>query len=317
MRGLKKCAVGAAALFMLFSLCSCSAPEKGGESGKISVVASSFVQYDFARAVAGDSADIKLLLKPGEETHTYDPTPADMIAIAECDVFLYGGGESDEWIERVLDSVDTGGKQMVAMMDVCEALEEESGEGMQTGHGEHEHGETEYDEHIWTSPKNAADIVSAVCSALCAADAENAEKYTENAAAYREKILALDGEFRDIAENSRQNTLIFGDRFPLLYFVREYGLDYYAAFPGCASNAEPSARTVAFLIDRVRAEEIPVVFKIELSNGRTAAAIAESAGARVETFYTCQNISRSDFDAGETYLSLMNRNIEPLKEALG
>lgn len=316
MSGIKRAAAGLAALCLLLSLCACSGGGEHKDDGKVTVVASAFVQYDFARAVAGERAEIKLLLKPGEEAHTYDPTPADMIAIADCDVFLFGGGESDSWIERVLDSVDTSEKQLVAMMDVCAAVEEETSEGMQVGLKDDD-GEAEYDEHVWTSPKNAAEIVKAVCSALCAADPENAGIYGENAENYTEKLMELDAEFRDIADSCGGGTLIFGDRFPLIYFVREYGLDYYAAFPGCASNAEPSAKTVAFLTDRVREEKIPIVFQIELSNGKTAAAIAEGAGARVETFYTCQNISRDDFDAGETYLSIMSRNLETLKEALG
>ena len=314
----RSCALGLG-LALLLSLCACAGGEKAEDDGRVRVVALIFPEYDLAREVAGELANITMLLAPGEETHTFDPSPADLITIQSADVFIYGGGESDAWVDDVLSSVDTEKMQIVKLMDCCDVLEEEHGEGMQTEkeHGEHEHeSETEYDEHVWTSPVNAMKIVAAIADALCAADAENAESYRANAAAYTEKLSALDAELRAVADSSARKTLVFGDRFPLLYFVREYGLDYYAAFPGCASNTEPSAETVAFLIDKVRGEGIPIVFKIELSSGQTAELIAEESGARVETFYSCHTVSRDDFKNGETYLSLMGRNVELLREAL-
>lgn len=298
------------AAVMAFSLCACAAPDEAGDSGKLKIVATIFPQYDFARQIAGDLADVTMLLSPGEETHTYDPSPADIITIGSADIFIYGGGESDTWIDGVLSSLDTSGMTLISMMDVCELLEEE-GE-------EHEHGHEEdvYDEHVWTSPVNSMKIVEAIADALCAVDGDNQSVYRANEEAYLTRLTELDSSFRDVVGGASRNTLVFGDRFPLLYFAREYGLDYHAAFPGCASNTEPSAATVAALIDRVKAENIPIVFKIELSNGKTADTIAEASGARVETFYTCHTISKDDFEAGETYLSLMERNLDLLKEAL-
>ena len=159
-------------------------------------------------------------------------------------------------------------------------------------------------------------ITQAICDALCDIDPSNAQIYRQNTAAYLEQLEELDQDFREVIGSASRDTLIFGDRFPLLYFVREYGLNYYAAFPGCASETEPSAATVARLIDLVREEQVPVVYQIELSNGNIARSIADSSGAKVETFYTCHNITRDDFNAGETYLSLMERNVNSLKEAL-
>ena len=297
------------ALLLLFSLCAC-ANQDSTDSGKIKIVATIFPQYDFARAIAGDLADITMLLAPGEETHTYDPSPADIITIQNADIFIYGGGESDTWMNGVLDSIDTSGMTLISLMEVCELLEAD-------GHDhEHEHEELPYDEHVWTSPINSKAIVEAISNALCNADPDNADSYRVNRDEYLGKLDALDAKFRDVVSNASCDTLIFGDRFPLIYFAHEYGLDYHAAFPGCASNTEPSAATVAELIDEVKTAGIPIVFKIELSNGQVAQSIAEAAGARVETFYTCHTVSKDDFENGETYLSLIEKNIPLLKEAL-
>lgn len=300
------------ALVMLLSLCACSAPQNNAEDGKVKIVATIFPQYDFARALAGDLADITMLLAPGEETHTYDPSPADIITIQNADIFIYGGGESDTWMEGVLSSIDTSGMTLISLMDVCELIE---AEGHEHEH-DHDHAELPYDEHVWTSPINSKKIVEAISNALCDVDPDNGEAYSANRDEYLGKLDELDAKFRAVFDSASRNTIIFGDRFPLIYFAAEYGLDYHAAFPGCASNAEPSAATVAALVDEVKAEHIPIVFKIELSNGQTAQSIAEAAGARVETFYTCHTVSKDDFENGETYLSLMEKNIPLLKEAL-
>jgi len=299
------------ALIMLFSLCACSDSENTSDSGKLKIVATIFPQYDFARQIAGDLADITMLLAPGEETHTYDPSPADIITIQNADIFIYGGGESDTWMDGVLSSIDTSGMTLISLMDVCELLEAEA----EHDH-EHDHEDLPYDEHVWTSPANAKKIVEAISNALCAADPDNAAVFRANRDEYMKKLTALDLKFHEVIDTASRSTLIFGDRFPLIYFAHEYGLEYHAAFPGCASNTEPSAATVAALIDEVKSAGIPIVFKIELSNGQTADSIAEAAGARVETFYTCHTVSKDDFENGETYLSLMEKNIPLLKEAL-
>ena len=297
-------------LVMLLSLCACAKPRDKVDDSRVKVVATIFPQYDFARAIAGDLADITMLLAPGEETHTYDPSPADILTIQNADIFIYGGGESDTWMDGVLSSIDTSEMTLISLMDVCELIEAEGHEH------DREHEELPYDEHVWTSPINAKKIAEAISNALCDTDPDNADTYRLNRDRYLGKLDLLDAKFREIVDSAPRNTLIFGDRFPLIYFAAEYGLEYHAAFPGCASNAEPSAATVASLVDEVKSAGIPIVFKIELSNGQTAQSIAEAAGARVETFYTCHTVSKDDFENGETYLSLMERNIPLLKEAL-
>jgi len=309
-----------AGMMLLGGLSGCSAPAEQEEG--LSVVATIFPQYDFARQVMGGDDNLTMLLRPGQEVHSYEPTPQDIIAIQNCDLFIYVGGESDAWIEDVLDGMDTSNMVILSLMDVVDPLEEDT-ENVLENPEEHDHQEDgthlheeEYDEHVWTSPKNAMLITQAICDELCAIDPYNAGQYQANTADYLTQLEALDAAFRALIGDAGRDTLFFGDRFPLLYFVREYGLNYYAAFPGCASETEPSAATVAKLIDLVREEAAPVVYQIELSNGNIARSIADSSGARVETFYTCHNITRDDFNAGETYLSLMQRNVDSLKEAL-
>lgn len=309
-----------AGMMLLGGLSGCSAPAEQEEG--LSVVATIFPQYDFARQVMGGDDNLTMLLRPGQEVHSYEPTPQDIIAIQNCDLFIYVGGESDAWIEDVLDGMDTSNMVILSLMDVVDPLEEDT-ENVLENPEEHDHQEDgthlheeEYDEHVWTSPKNAMLITQAICDALCEIDPDNAGQYQANTADYLTQLEALDAAFREVIGDAQRDTLFFGDRFPLLYFVREYGLNYYAAFPGCASETEPSAATVAKLIDLVREEAAPVVYQIELSNGNIARSIADSSGARVETFYTCHNITADDFNAGETYLSMMQRNVESLKEAL-
>ena len=334
-----------------------SAPGSGEESGKISVVTTIFPPYDFVREIAGDHVELKMLLKPGEESHSYEPTPQDMIAIQKSDVFIYTGGENDVWVEDVLSSMPNSERLTLRLVDCVDTVEEEHVEGMKESpghthadhddeehthadhageeHTEEEHaaedhahadhaGESELevhsvheiDEHVWTSPVNAALIVEQIKEVLIGADPANRASYEKNAAAYEEALSELDQEFREVTENAEHSLLVFGDRFPFRYFADEYGLDYYAAFPGCAGDTEPSAATMAFLIDKVKEENVPAVLKMELSNEDIANGIAEATGTEVKVFYSCHNLSAGDFENGETYLSMMQKNVETLKEVL-
>lgn len=286
------------------------------DDSRVSVVAVSFPGYDFARAVAGESADITMLLAPGEETHSYDPTPADIIKIENCDLFIYTGGESDEWVEDILSSSEHPINSL-SMMSCVDCFEEETTEGMMDER-ESEIDETgaEYDEHVWTSPVNAIRIVNSVSDSLCEIDPRNETAYMKNASLYSKQISEIDAGFRDLVSSSENRTLIFGDRFPFLYFVKEYGLDYYAAFPGCSSETEPNAATISFLIDKSKFNHVSVILKEAMSNDNIASAIAEENGAKVLSLYACHNIPADDFNAGETYVSLMRQNLAVLKEAL-
>ena len=326
------------ALALAFSLAACAAPGEKADDGRLQIVATLFPYYDFARAIAGDRADVTLLLSPGREAHSFEPTPLDAVTISEADVFLYNGGEGEYWVEEMLDAAGEHIAVKARMMDYVDALGEEFSEGMQGadehdhdhdhdhdhGHGEHDHesGEehdsdaVEYDEHIWTSPKNAAILCRAVCEAICRADAENADFYRANCEDYCAQLEALDARFSALCESAPRKLLVFADRFPMLYFCREYGLDYRAAFHGCSGDTEPSLATIKFLIDKVEDENIPVVYTIDFGTKKVAAVVSECTGAAIETIYSMQTVSRADFDAGETYLTLMERNFEALRKGL-
>ncbi len=306
------------ALSLALSLAACGeAPED--DNGGISVVATTFAPYDFARQLVGDMGTVSMLLPPGSESHSYEPTPKDILEIQNADVFIYVGGESDAWVTDVLESVGEG-VRAVTLMDCVELLEEETVEGMEAEVHDHEHGEqgheAEYDEHVWTSPRNAALICEKIAAALCEADPANASVYNANLAVYSAELAKLDAAFTGIVADGARKTIIFADRFPLLYFARAYGLTYYAAFPGCSEDAEPSAATVAFIIDKVREEDIPVVFHVELANEDMADIVCDETGAVKRQFNACHNVTRAQFNAGVTYLDLMWENTEVLKEAL-
>ena len=311
------------------------------EDGRLRVVCTLFPYYDFVRQIGGDAVDAVLLVPAGRETHSFEPTPLDVITVSEAEVFLYNGGESELWVEEILGAAGENIPYRLAMMDCVETYREEYAEGMQGGHDhahghedEHDHEEEhghheedghlhdgheediEYDEHIWTSPVNAMALCRAIGDVLCQADPDNAAGYQARLEGYLAELEALDGTFRDIVDGAARKLVVFGDRFPLLYFCREYGLDYRAAFHGCSGDTEPSLATLKYLIDLVEEQHVPVVYTIELSSRKVAQAIAETTGAQVRTFHSCQTVSREEFDGGATYISLMTANAAALKEGL-
>lgn len=301
-----------AALALTVGLCGCFDSEKASSDGKLEIVTTIFPAYDFARRIFGDTAEVTLLLKPGMESHSYDPSARDIVRIEKCDLFIYNGGESDVWVENILKS--TSSVNTLRMMDTVEALVEEHTEGMETDHDDGE--DDEYDEHIWTSPKNAAKIVESIKTAAVKLAPENSAAYESAASDYIEQINVLDRKFRELLTGEARH-FVFGDRFPMLYFFKEYGLNYYAAFPGCGSETEPSARTIAFLGEQLEsADTVPAVFYIELSNHKLADTLAADKGLKSYEFHTCHNITVDDFNAGETYASLMERNYNMLKSVL-
>ena len=316
------------AVFSIVSLTGCN-KNKDNEN-KLTIVTTNFPSYDFARAVVKDNKDVelKMLLKPGAESHDFEPTPQDIIDIKNSDLFIYTGGESDEWISDILDDIDTNKTKVIKMMDLVDVKEEEIVEGMEDEEHEeeeehheeeeehHEEEEVEYDEHVWTSPVNAIKIVNALRDEVVSIDNDNKKVYEDSAKEYTDKLEKIDNEFKDIVKNAKRKEIIFGDRFPLRYFADEYNLKYYAAFPGCSAQTEASAKTISYLIDKVNKDKIPVVFHIELSNGKIAEAISKETGAKVLEFNTAHNISQKDFDAGVTYVDIMEENTKVLKEAL-
>lgn len=283
------------------------------EEKNISVVTTGFAEYDFAKEIVGDRGEVTMLLTPGEESHTYEPTPADIVKIQQCDVFVFGGGESDKWADEIICNVSEK-ISVIRMMEVTETctLEHDHEEN----HTESGHSHGEYDEHVWTSPVKAIDIVRAICDSVCAADEANADYYAENAENFIAKLRELDNKFRTLSETYPNKYIIIGDRFPLRYLMLEYGFGYYAAFPGCSAQVEANPTTIANLNNMIKKDGIKCVFKIDLSKGNVAQSISDSTGAEVDTLYSCHVISAKDLENGEGYISLMNRNYKAIEKAL-
>ena len=314
-------------LLLGLTACGQEATEEDTGPRRLKVVATVFPAYDFARAAGGEWAEVTLLLPPGAESHSYEPTPADILAVQNCDLFIYLGGESDAWVDTILEAVQPTGA-VLRMIDCVDLLEEETVEGMQAEPGhhhdheeeeDHDHGlgqVTEADEHVWTSPKNAAAITRAIGRELEELDPAHQAAYDTNAEAYAGELDQLDQTFRDFFDSLEDRTIVFGDRFPLRYFAEEYDLDYYAAFPGCGTQTEPSAATIAFLTDKVRSEGISTIWYIEFSNHLVADSIAEATGTETAMFHTCHNVSREELESGATYVSLMEGNLERLRTAV-
>lgn len=306
-------------------LCACAPAGEEAEDGRLQVVCSLFPYYDFVREIGGAYVSPRLLVAAGREAHSFEPTPMDVIRVSRADVFVYNGGEGEQWVDEILSSAGENIPTVLRMMDYADTLTEEP----LAGHDDHDHADhdhehdddhdsddIEYDEHIWTSPVQAMKLCRAICDALCAADPAHAAVYRSNLENYLGQLAELDVAFRQVCSEKKRSLLVFGDRFPLLYFCREYGLDYRAAFHGCSSDTEPSLYTLKFLIDKVRQQDIPVVYALELSSRKVADAIAETTGATVETFCSCQTVSQADWAAGEGYVSLMRRNVAALREGI-
>lgn len=302
----------------LFLLFSCSDTEERNDD-RLEIMAASFPSYDAARAVAGDLASITMLVPPGGGEHSYEPSIEDVIRISGSDLFIYNGGESDTWITYILSDLDGATSTFSLLENAAFTLyeDEENIAWKEENHDDHDHSHGRVlDEHVWTSPENEIAIIQALCEEIASLDEDNREVYESNAASYIEDIREVQGTIRKIVEDGMRREIIVADRFPLLYFVTEFSLDYYAAYPGCSSESEPSAKTVAFLIDKVRDDGIPVVLHMELANTLLSEVVAEETGAAVMEFSSCHNVAKRVFDSGVTYVDLMRQNAAVLKEAL-
>ena len=318
---------------------------KSTEDDKISVIATNFPSFDLARAVIGNNTNVtlKMLLKPGSESHSYEPTPQDIIDIKKSRLFIYNGGDSDNWVKKVLQEVDQKQTKVVKLTDLVATKTEEVVEGMEEheheegehheherphehkqdedkhhgkDHHEHHHGVQEIDEHVWTSPVKAAEIVKKLNGELARISPKDQANFTENTKKYTKQLATLSANFRQVVKSAKRQTIVVADRFPFRYFANEYGLKYYAAFPGCSEQTEASAKTLAFLIEKVKTEKIPVIFRIELSNGKIAQNIAKETGAKVLELNSAHNITATDFENGKTYLDILKANLTALKKAL-
>ena len=290
---------------------------------KIRIVTTIFPEYDWVREILGDKADsaeITMLLDKGVDLHSYQPTADDLIRISDCDLFVYVGGESDEWVEGALKSAANRDRKVINLLDVLgdSVKEEETVEGMQEEEEDHE--EKEYDEHVWLSLKNARTLVGAISAALQELDPGNKDTYAANADAYGQKLSALDAEYQKAVSAGTYKTLLFGDRFPFRYLVDDYGLSYYAAFVGCSAESEASFETVSFLAKKADEGKLPCVLTIEGKNHKIAETIVQNTAGKnqkILTMDSMQSTTSQDVARGTTYLSLMAKNLDVLKEALG
>lgn len=314
----KRIFVSLLSVSLMFCLPGCGIAEEKKDDGRLKVVATVFAEYDFLRNIAGDAVNLSMLMMPGADLHAFDPTPKDIMEVQEADLFVTVGGESDAWSEKIIDSIDSNKLQTVRLMDcVDHVVEEELVEGMEAEDDEDGHGEEkEFDEHVWTSPKNAVQIVEKLRDKLCRMDEANAELYQDNAKSYIKKLQKLDEAFTELVQNAKRREIIVADRFPFRYFADAYGLKYYAAFPGCSTQTGASVETIAFLIRKAKEDDIPVVFHMEMSSEAMCNTICDEAGAKKAQLNAVHNISRQDFNKGIGYLELMKENIEVLKEAL-
>lgn len=287
-------------LSLIFLLCSCNE----SANDKLKVVTTIFPEYDFVREIAGDKADITMLLPIGADLHSFEPSPKDIMKINSCDVFVYVGGESDVWVENILKNSDNKNIKTVRLMDVVAESEKN-----------HNHSH-EYDEHVWTTPINAIKIVEAISKEIQLSDEENAEFYETNTADYIKVLRGADLDFKKVVSDAKRNIMVFADRYPLKHFSDEYGLLYVSPFSGCNDKTEPSAQSVKEIIDTVNEKNIPVVFYTELSNEKMADAVCEATGAKKVRFNTYHNVTKSEFENGVTYVDLMKHNLYALKEAL-
>ena len=312
------------------------------EQKKYSVVSTSFPGYDFARAVTKNTnISAKMLVKPGAETHTYEPTPQDIIDIKNADMFVYVGGDSDTWVKKILKDVDTKKTHVVKLVDLVSTVEEEIVEGMEDedehdhdhdhehdhkhdhdhdhesheykhDHDEEEEG-PEIDEHVWTSPKKAMEIVKKIAKVASEIDAAEKNKMDDNAEKYVAEIAQVDKDLHQ-AIDGKISEIVVADRFPFRYFADEFGLKYAAAFSGCSEQTEASAKTISFLINKVKQDKVKKIYKIELSNGKIAETVSKDTGAEVLELHSAHNVTADDFSKGVTYVDLMKRNLLALSK---
>lgn len=305
-------------------LSGCAPQDDSAASNKLNIVTTIFPAYDWVREILGDETDraeITMLLDSGVDLHSYQPTVDDIVKISDCDLFLYVGGESDGWVDDALKNAPNKERKVIRLLDVLgdSAKAEETAEGMQEEEHDHEE-EAEYDEHIWLSLKNAQVLVAAISEALQETDPARKDAYAANAAAYAEKLSALDGEYRAAVDSGKYKTLLFGDRFPFRYLADDYGLDYYAAFPGCSAETEASFETVSFLAGKMDALGLPCVLTIEGTQHKIAETIVQNTAQKnqqVLTMDSMQAVTANDAASGVSYLSIMEKNLSVLKKALG
>ena len=333
---------------MLFALTGCTAAgeisqaagnEQGGSQAagdkKLSIVTTIFPEYDWVKELLGERAadcEITMLLDNGVDLHSYQPTAADILKISSCDMLIYVGGESDEWVEDALAETGRNDIAVINLLDVLgdKVKAEEIVEGMEHEHKdadedhdheegeEHDH-EEELDEHVWLSLNNTEAICDEIASQLVKLDPGNADLYNSNLNAYKEKLSDLDAQYKAAVDGASVKKLLFGDRFPFRYLTEDYGLSYYAAFAGCSAESEASFETIVFLADKTDEIGLSVIMTIEGKDHRIAETVRDNTknkDQQILTLDSMQATTSKDVEAGTTYYSIMSDNLEVLKEAL-
>ncbi len=303
------------AVATVFSLCACSSESgySNSDSGKLKIISTVFPPYDLARQIAGDNAEISILLPPGSEIHNYEPSAKDMIAIRNCDIFLYIGGENEQWAEKLINSNDTENVTAVKLIDYVPTLSEDEDEHDHDHEHEHEH---ETDEHIWTSPKNAQLMLSAVYDAICKVDPSGKQTYTKNKDAYAKQLSDLDNAYRSAVDNAKNKTIVLADKFPFRYLAHEYGLEFSSAFAACSDESEPGVSTMIKLTKTIKENNIPAVYYLEFSSTKIADTLCDETGATKLMLHSCHNVSKQDIENNVSYVDLMKQNLENLKLTL-
>lgn len=309
-------------LALAFLLCSCNAApmkrevaqeaQRPSQAYKLKVVATLFPQYDFARQIAGDRIELTLLLPPGVESHSYDPTPADILTVSECDAFIYTGKDMEPWAERIL----SGSSVKATAIDVSEGIELESADHEEDLNDSHDH-HGEPDPHIWLNPLNAVAMVENILDGLKKLDPENAQLYERNAENYKRQLITLDSDFQKAVENSAHKTLVFGGRFAFYYMMERYGIDYRTAYDSCSNEAEPSVARIAQLIEFMEENHTPVIYHEEMVDPKVARSMATQVGAQLLELHSVHNITDEQRKKGVTYLDLMRSNLANIKIGLG
>ncbi len=316
-------------VFCLSSILLVSCTSENHTDEKLKIVTTIFPQYDFARRIIDgceNSVSITMLLPPGSESHDFEASLADLSLIEQADLIIAVGGETDEWIEKAVSVAQTDAV-LLNLTDIVPLYPESTDGIFESDHHhekhvhdhdshDHDYDHSAYDEHVWTSPENAALICKAIGDVLCSLSPENADIFASNAETYVKELRELDRRFTETVENARRDTVIFADRFPFRYLTEHLSLRYMAAFSGCSSDSEPALATIYGISEAVKSSGTPVIFTAEFSNGDAARVISEETGASVRTLHSCHNVSKDDFERGVTYLDIMEENLKVLTEAL-
>lgn len=306
------------------SLCACTKGRESAISSAPKIVATGFPQYDFARSVCGSGANIKMLIRPGSDTHSFEPSLSDIVAIEEADVFIYNGGESDVWVDKILSGLKNKDLKIISFMEAEGInLYEEAPHFHSHNCEEKEHAHhhkdglpQRYDEHLWMSPQNSIVLIKEISKLLSDVNPSMASDYEKNTRSYIQRLEAIHSELCDISKKSSHKLIAVADRFPFLYLTKDYGFDYMALFSACSSEGDAGPRHIAEMVREINEHAVSSVFHIELSNKKMAQVISEKTGAKILMLHSCQNVSKAEFESDISYADLMEQNIKNLKEAL-